>query len=130
MPTHTGGCHCGAVRWAFDAPARVTATACDCSMCALRGNPFVIVPEAAFRLEKGEGELTLYQFNTKTARHLFCRTCGVTSFYRPRSNPDCVSVLVPAIDKGSVEVIEVRHFKGSSWEESFAAQGAPKPCKE
>ena len=130
MPTHTGGCHCGAVRWSFDAPSRLTATDCDCSVCRLRAGPFVIVPETAFKLERGQGATTLYQFGTKTAKHLFCKTCGVTSYYRPRSNPDCVSCLVAAIDKGTVEAVETRHFHGQEWEASYKAEGAPVPCAE
>jgi len=127
--THRGGCHCGAVRWNFRAPPTLTAVACDCSIDRLRAGPFVIVPQGAFELGKGSKEaLTEYRFNTEKAMHLFCSRCGVTSFYRPRSNPDCVSVLAPAIDPGTVASVSVSEFKGSDWEASFAAGGAPKPC--
>ena len=127
MVTHTGGCHCGAVRWRFTAPPRLTACACDCSICRVRGNPFVIVPQDAFTLEAGDDALTLYQFGTMAAKHLFCSTCGVTSFYRPRSNPDCVSVLLPAIDAGTVDGVDHTTFHGTEWEASYAKGGAPKP---
>lgn len=86
------------------------------------------MPETAFKLERGQDATTLYQFGTKTAKHLFCKTCGVTSYYRPRSNPDCVSCLVAAIDKGAVEAVETRHFHGQEWEASYEAEGAPVPC--
>lgn len=99
------------------------------SICKLKGNPYVIVPEATFRLLTGESDLTEYRFNTRKARHLFCRHCGVQSFYRPRSNPDGVSVLVPALDAKSVERVEVSRFDGERWEESFERGGAPVPCE-
>jgi hypothetical protein len=44
----------------------------------------LIVPDGRFRLLQGEDELATYTFNTGVARHLFCRTCGIKSFYVPR----------------------------------------------
>ena len=57
-------------------------------MCAMRQNHHFIVPASRFRLLSGQDRLTLYTFGTHTAQHLFCSTCGILSFYRPRSNPD------------------------------------------
>lgn len=37
---------------------------------------------------QGLDNLTTYTFNTHVAQHTFCKTCGVQSFYTPRSNPD------------------------------------------
>lgn len=53
-----------------------------------------IVPESRFSLIKGEDKLTLYQFGSKTAKHLFCKVCGISAFYNPRSNPDGVAITV------------------------------------
>ena len=52
----------------------------------------VIVPSSRFTLLAGEENLTLYQFGTKKAKHMFCKVCGISSFYVPRSNPDGVGV--------------------------------------
>lgn len=37
---------------------------------------------------QGSENVTTYTFNTHTAKHMFCKICGVQSFYTPRSNPD------------------------------------------
>lgn len=37
---------------------------------------------------QGSEDITTYTFNTHTAKHTFCKICGVQSFYTPRSNPD------------------------------------------
>ena len=86
--THTGGCHCGRVRFEVDAPAELPVDECNCSMCSRFGYLHLIVPANRFRLLKGQDALTNYTFNTGTAKHLFCATCGVKSFYVPRSHPD------------------------------------------
>jgi hypothetical protein len=90
--THRGGCHCGRVRFEVDAPAAIEVLDCDCSICRMTGYLHLIVAKPEFRLLRGADELTSYQFGTRTARHLFCKHCGVKSFYVPRSHPDGISV--------------------------------------
>jgi hypothetical protein len=110
LVTHRGGCHCGAVAFEVDAPARLTASDCNCSICRMSGYQHLIVPRARFRLVRGADSLTEYRFNTGTARHLFCRRCGVKSFYVPRSNPDGYSVNVRCLDPATVAHLEVELF--------------------
>ncbi len=116
MPTHTGGCHCGAVRFEVDAPAKLQILDCDCSICRKNGYLHLIVPDAGFRLLQGTESLTLYTFNTGTAKHYFCAICGVKSFYKPRSHPDGISVNARCLDEGSVESMSITPFDGRNWE--------------
>lgn len=119
--THRGGCHCGAVRFEVLAPARLLAQSCNCSICARTGFLHLIVPAADFRLLQGAAQLASYTFNTGTAKHLFCRVCGIKSFYVPRSNPDGYSVNVNCLDAGSIEVLTIEPFDGQNWEQNGAA---------
>jgi hypothetical protein len=104
------------VAFEVDAPARIEALECNCSICRPTAYLHLIVPRERFRLLRGEEALTTYQFGTRTARHLFCRTCGVKSFYVPRSHPDGVSVNVRCLAPESVEAVRVRPFDGANWE--------------
>ncbi len=81
MVLHTGGCHCGRVRFEVLAPASLEVADCNCSICSKSGFLHLIVPKSRFRLLQGEESLTTYTFNTGTAKHLFCSTCGIKSFY-------------------------------------------------
>jgi hypothetical protein len=47
---------------------------------------------------KGEDLLTLYQFNTKTAKHYFCSVCGIYTHHQRRSNPDQLGINVACLD--------------------------------
>ena len=120
MIIHTGGCHCGAVRFEVDAPAKILANDCNCSICRMSGFLHLIVPRSRFRLLQGADRLTEYKFNTRTARHLFCSVCGVKSFYVPRSNPDGYSVNVHCLDPGTIEHVEVQLFDDNDREASDA----------
>ncbi len=116
--THRGGCHCGGVAFEVDAPARIAASECNCSICRMTGFLHLIVPASRFRLLRGEELLETYTFNTGTARHLFCRRCGIKSFYVPRSNPDGYSVNVRCLDHSTVTGVDVTSFDGQNWEQS------------
>jgi hypothetical protein len=110
LVTHRGGCHCGAVAFEVDAPARLTVSDCNCSICRMSGYLHLIVPRTRFRLLQGTEALTEYRFNTGTARHLFCRHCGVKSYYVPRSNPDGYSVNARCLEPATIEQLEIEPF--------------------
>lgn len=84
-------------------------------MCRKSGFLHLIVPKAAFRLISGTESLQTYTFNTGVAQHLFCRQCGVKSFYIPRSNPDGVDVNVRCLDQRP-EALVIEPFDGENWE--------------
>ena len=112
----TGGCHCGAVVWEAELPDNITADECNCSMCSAVGYQHVIVPRSKFRLISGDDKLAEYHFNTGAAKHYFCKTCGVKSFYVPRSNPDGYSLNLRCMDPAQFASIELRPFDGRNWE--------------
>ena len=114
---HSGGCHCGRVRFEVLAPAKIDAFECNCSICRKSGYLHLIVPKSKFKLLQGEEFLSTYTFNTGVAKHLFCNICGVKSFYVPRSNPDGYSVNVRCLDAGSIKKVSVRKFDGQHWEQ-------------
>ena len=121
MRTFTGGCHCGRVRFRVEADLN-TASECNCSMCAKKGFLHVIVPRERFEILSGQEDLTTYEFNTRTAKHLFCRHCGIHSFYVPRSDPDKIDVNVRCLDGVDLSQLEITHFDGRNWEAAFAAE--------
>ena len=116
---HTGGCHCGRVRFEVMAPAIIEVGDCNCSMCSRTGYLHLVVPAAQFRLLSGDDVLTTYQFNTRTAKHLFCSHCGIKSFYVPRSHPDGYSVNARCLDEGTVTGMTVRKTDGKNWEKQY-----------
>ncbi len=120
MTTHTGGCHCGAVRFEIEAPADISASDCNCSICAKAGFLHLFVSRKNFRLLSGEEDLTTYTFNTGVAKHTFCSHCGVKSFYVPRSHPDGYSVNVRCLDPETIDSIDITPFDGRNWEQNVS----------
>ena len=119
--THRGSCHCGAVRFEVDAPARIEALDCNCSICRMTGFVHLIVPASRFRLLQGADALTEYTFNTGTARHRFCRICGVKAFYVPRSHPDGIDVNVRCLDPATIASVKLTPFDDANREAQTAA---------
>lgn len=117
---YKGGCHCGSVRFEVDAPEVVRCQDCNCSICSKSGYLHLIVPRSKFNLVKGQDNLATYTFGTGVARHMFCKTCGIKSFYVPRSNPDGYDVNLRCLDTQPREVI-IEQFDGKNWESNAHA---------
>lgn len=119
MIKHKGGCHCGRVEFEVDALAQLNVKECNCSICSKSGYLHLIVPGDRFRLIKGSEFLTTYEFNTKTATHLFCKICGVKSFYVPRSHPDGYSVNARCLEEDKIDSMHISESNGQDWEKLY-----------
>ncbi len=119
MIKHTGGCHCGRVKFEVMAPAALQVSECNCSICSMTGFLHLIVSADRFKLIAGGENLTCYTFNTGTARHLFCSTCGIKSFYVPRSHPDGFSVNARCLAPGTAQSMEIGQTNGREWEKFY-----------
>lgn len=116
---HTGGCHCGAVRFNVWAPKDVDIFDCNCSICVKKQNKHFVVPDKDFELIQGAEYLSCYTFNTHQAKHTFCSKCGVQSFYTPRSNPDGKGIAIHCLDPGTVANVTVTRVDGQNWEQAI-----------
>ena len=113
---YRGGCHCGAVQFEVEAPETIEVQECNCSICSKSGFLHLILPKSKFKLLKGDDSLTTYRFDTGEAKHLFCKICGIKSFYIPRSNPDGYDVNVRCLDPPPKK-IKIEQFDGKNWEQ-------------
>jgi hypothetical protein len=118
MQILTGSCHCGRVQFEVTVPKEVVVQECNCSICSRSGYLHLIVPKSRFKLLQGEDNLTTYTFDTHEAKHLFCKTCGIKSFYIPRSNPDGYSVNLRCLDQERFDKITIELFDGKNWEQN------------
>lgn len=90
-------------------------------MCTKKGYLHLIVPKDDLMLLGAEDALTTYAFNTRQAKHHFCATCGIHSFYVPRSHPDGFSVNARCLDAIDLAWFERVLFDGQRWEEQIKA---------
>lgn len=114
---YEGGCHCGEIRFRVQTQKRVVLD-CDCSMCSKKGLLHLIVDKNELEILSDDALLSEYRFGTRTARHLFCSSCGIHPFYVPRSHPDGYSVNFRCLDDYPrlLEQFDVKGFHGEEWE--------------
>ncbi|MCF6318707.1 MAG: GFA family protein [Proteobacteria bacterium] len=85
---HKASCHCGTIQFELNLPNGLDdPRRCDCSMCRRRGAIVASVTLDGIKITQGEDQLSLYQFNTMTAKHFFCSVCGIYTHHQRRSNP-------------------------------------------
>jgi hypothetical protein len=86
-PLHTGGCQCGAVRFAVYAEPRKVGL-CHCRMCQKSvGGPFVVLAEVPWRdFAWTRGQPATFHSSSRAARD-FCAACGTPLSYREIDGP-------------------------------------------
>ncbi|MCK5326617.1 MAG: GFA family protein [Woeseiaceae bacterium] len=80
----------------------------------------LIVGQNDFRLLQGADDIETYTFNTGVARHIFCRYCGIKSYYVPRSHPDGISVNINCLQPGTIASLTSEPFDGRNWEKNIS----------
>jgi len=116
-----GACHCRSIRFMVKVFRSVKTLLCNCSMCKLTAYEHLIVPKENFTLVQGADKISSYRFGTQQAEHLFCKKCGIKSYYQPRSHPNAYSINVAALDNASLIEIEQENFDGQNWERAKAS---------
>ena len=131
MNTYHGSCHCGKVKFSVATDINKVVS-CNCSICTKKGVLHHRVSPEHFRLLQGKEHLSLYQFDTKEAKHFFCRECGIHPFCNPRSAPDMYSINVRCLDDYDLEAndYEIIPFDGRNWEQAVAKLNAKLGAKE
>ena len=79
VPTHPGGCHCGAVRFVFRTPRPLsdfTPRACDCDFCTRHRAAWVSDATGVLRITTSD-RLSRYRQGSGQAEFLVCGNCGV-----------------------------------------------------
>jgi len=116
MQTHNGSCHCGAVRYSVEIDLDAPAITCNCSMCGRSGAILQFVTPDKFTLEKGQDNLTDYQFNKHVIHHVFCRVCGIKSFARgvARDGSATAAINTRCLDDIDLARLNVTPFDGKS----------------
>jgi hypothetical protein len=115
MTTHTGGCHCGKVR--YEAQVDLSQVMeCNCSICSKKGLLIAPVPPDRFKLLSGEQSLQDYQFNKHVIHHHFCKECGVEAFARGKApdGKEMIAVNVRCLDDVDVAALTPKAFDGKS----------------
>jgi hypothetical protein len=126
---HTGGCHCGAVRFEAEIDAS-TGSMCNCTICAKTAWVGKHVKPAAFRLLSGEADLSSYEWGGKTMQRRFCKHCGVQCFgtgHLDVLGGDYVAVNLCTLDDFDLSRIQLSYWDGrhNNWQAGL--QPAPWP---
>ncbi len=116
LTKHAGGCHCGAVRYEAEVDLGSTMT-CNCSICQKRGSILAFASPDKFKLQKGEGAQTQYNFNKNMVDHMFCKTCGILSFAHGKKpdGTEMYAVNVRTLDDIEIEKMNPKKVDGRSF---------------
>lgn len=117
MPKHyKGSCHCGAVRFSYTGETITKGLRCNCSICSRKGammSPEAIPPEN-FKIEAEVDILGLYQFGIKTAKHYFCKNCGIYTFHETARKPGHFRANLGCVEGLDTSSLETDVFDGKN----------------
>ena len=65
-------------------------------------------------IEAEEGVLSLYEFETKTAKHYFCKRCGIYTFHQTLNQPGFYRINIGCIEGIDPFSLETDLFDGKN----------------
>jgi len=118
---HTGGCHCGAVRFEVDLDLGAGGSMCNCSVCTKIAAVGAIVKPTAFTLVSGDDSLSTYEWGGKISRRKFCKCCGIHCFafgHLDVLGGDYVSINLNCLDDFDRGTLVIGHWDGrhNNWQ--------------
>lgn len=116
MKTYKGSCHCGAISFTFKHDEIDGGVRCNCSICRRKGavmSTFTLTPDE-LEIHAADGALGLYQFDSKVAKHYFCRTCGIYPFHETLRKPGHYRVNLGCVDEVDTNALDIDVFDGKS----------------
>jgi hypothetical protein len=116
MAQYQGSCHCGAVKFSYEGETISKGLRCTCSLCARRGALMTteVIPSERFKIDAQLGALGLYQFGKKTAKHYFCKHCGIYPFHETARYPDHYRANIGCLDGMDTFALPVEIFDGKN----------------
>jgi len=112
MNTYAGSCHCGNVKFTFEADVEVY-TNCNCSICTRKGSKHFLMHEDKFHLSTAEENLSTYQFGTFIAKHYFCKKCGIHTHCNSSTFPDHIAANLNCVDNINLSKVECYNYNGA-----------------
>jgi len=116
MKTYNGSCHCGAITFEFDQEEIGNGVRCNCSICRRKGavmSAFTLSPDD-IKIKASSSNLGVYEFDSKIAKHYFCKTCGIYPFHQTLRKPGHYRVNLGCIDEVDTTTLEIELFDGKS----------------
>ena len=83
----------------------------------------LVIRADALKSLDGKEHLTEYTFNTGTAKHWFCKTCGISPLTVPRSFPEGYNINYRCLQQEHAREVKVTQRDGQHWEEEMAKSG-------
>jgi hypothetical protein len=114
---HTGSCHCGKVGYDVQLDLTKEVMSCNCSICSKRGHLLSFASAEDFTIIKGEEHLQDYLFYKKNIHHLFCKTCGISSFARGTNKDGSAmyAINVRCLDGIEIDKLKVQQVNGKDF---------------
>jgi hypothetical protein len=114
MHDYRGSCHCGAVRFSYSGEEITKGVRCNCSICSRKGAMMSaeLIPEAELNIDADPEALGLYQFGAKTAKHFFCKNCGIYTFHETARKAGHYRVNLACIEGIDIFSLEFELFDG------------------
>ena len=111
---YRGSCHCGAVHFEFEGQPITGGLRCNCSICQRKGAMMTVeaFPPERFTIQAEDGALGLYEFGSHTAKHYFCKRCGIYPFHITARQPGHYRANLGCVDGVDPFELEAEVFDG------------------